>query len=268
MNVSKNLFVSVASMLLSVSMSHAATVEFKDPKGDDFGNGTLIYPTDGVYKSGTFDLRKLQVKTSGDKVKFTTSVDRNLEDPWGMGSGFSLQMMFVFIDTTPNAGHTKGLPGLNIQFDEKDAWDKVVILSPQKISRVKAEIKTKAAAMSKDILVAEKTKGKGKKISGTISLADLGAGDPSKWGYQVVVQSNEGFPAKTDLLTRRVNEYEGQHRFGGGMDTDCDAHVVDILAGSGNGDKNEIDVQKSMLQYECKEEGKVGSLATLKMVRK
>ena len=50
------------------------------------------------------------------------------------------------------------------------------------------------------------------------------------------MQSNEGFPARTDLLTRKVNEYEGQHRFGGGTDTDCDPHVMDLLAGDAVGD--------------------------------
>ena len=49
------------------------------------------------------------------------------------------------------------------------------------------------------------------------------------------MQSNEGFPAGNDLLTRKVNEYEGQHRFGGGNDGDCDPHVMDILAGKGAG---------------------------------
>jgi hypothetical protein len=43
------------------------------------------------------------------------------------------------------------------------------------------------------------------------------------------MQSNEGFPAKTDLLTRKVNEFEGQHRFGGGTDFDNDPQVMDLL---------------------------------------
>ena len=50
------------------------------------------------------------------------------------------------------------------------------------------------------------------------------------------MQSNEGFPDRTDLLTRKVNEFEGQHRFGGGNDADCDPHAMDILAGKGEGD--------------------------------
>ena len=57
------------------------------------------------------------------------------------------------------------------------------------------------------------------------------------------MQSNEGFPAPTDLLTRKVNEYEGQHRFGGGTDSDCDPHVMDLLAGNGVGDASEVEAQ-------------------------
>jgi hypothetical protein len=45
----------------------------------------------------------------------------------------------------------------------------------------------------------------------------------------VLIQSNEGFPDSKDLLTRRVNESEGPHRFGGGTDYDNDPHVMDIL---------------------------------------
>ena len=81
------------------------------------------------------------------------------------------------------------------------------------------------------------------------------SGDPSQWGYQVVVQSNEGFPAGKDLLTRKVNEYEGQHRFGGGTDGDCDPHVMDILAGNGKGDAAEVEAQHKMLKYECNPDG-------------
>ena len=54
------------------------------------------------------------------------------------------------------------------------------------------------------------------------------------------MQSNEGFPDGKDLLTRKVNEYEGQHRFGGGTDSDCDPHVIDILAGNGTGAADEV----------------------------
>ena len=82
------------------------------------------------------------------------------------------------------------------------------------------------------------------------------------------MQSNEGFPAAGDLLTRKVNEYEGQHRFGGGNDGECDPHVMDILAGNGTGDPAEAEAQFKALAYECNPDGTAKKLATLPMVRK
>jgi hypothetical protein len=84
----------------------------------------------------------------------------------------------------------------------------------------------------------------------------------------VVVQSNEGFPDKADLLSRKVNEFEGQHRFGGGNDGDCDPHVMDILAGKGEGKPEEAQAQSEMLKYECGADGSSAKRTTLSVVRK
>ena len=109
--------------------------------------------------------------------------------------------------------------------------------------------------------------GQGRSITGSVDIKDLGEGDPATWGYQVLVQSNEGFPSGNDLLTRKVNEYEGQHRFGGGNDGDCDPHVMDLLAGHAKGDKAEADAQHAMLAYECNADGTAKKLATISMVK-
>ncbi len=100
-------------------------------------------------------------------------------------------------------------------------------------------------------------RGSGRVLSRPVAKADSAAGDLTTWGYQVLMQSNEGFPDKADLLTRKVNEYEGQHRFGGGNDGDCDPHVIDLFAGAAIGDKCEVDEQKKMLAYECAPDGTV-----------
>ena len=248
----------------------AQEVSFKDPTGDDKGPGSYVYPTDKVYKAGSFDLTEFKLKVSGDKATFSVSVGSALEDPWGMGGGFATQMVFVFIDTDgkEGSGFTKGLPGLNVAFAPADAWDRCVILSPQPQQRVLSEVETKAAWAKSAVLVPMRTRGAGRTISGTVSLKELGAGDPTKWGYQVVMQSNEGFPDKADLLTRKVNEFEGQHRFGGGTDGDCDPHVMDILAGKGTGDASEVEEKKKALAYECDADGTPKKVATLPMVRK
>lgn len=259
-----------AAALATLAWAAAAQeVVFKDPVGDDDGPGKYVYPTDPVYKKGSFDLTQLRVSEKDGKLTFEVSVNSDLEDPWGMPApaSFSVQMAFVHVKTG-KGGHEKGLPGTNVVFAQGDEWNKVVILSPQPAGRVRAEAKQKAKDVLADIVVPDEVRGAGRTFAGTVDKKLVGEGDITKWGYQVLLQSNEGFPDKTDLLTRKVNEYEGQHRFGGGTDTDCDPHVIDVLAGKGVGDKSEVDEQHKMLAYECNADGTAKKPATLKMVHK
>jgi hypothetical protein len=237
----------------------AAEVVFTDPTGDDNGLGAYATATDAVYTPGSFDLTELKVATKGEKVDFEVTVNSRLEDPWAMKVGFAVQMVFIFLDTdhAVGSGSTVGLPGLNVGFAPECAWEYVVMLSPQPSTRVRNEVDMKVAAdLKARVLVPDRTKGISRTISGSVKLADLGGGDPATWGYQVVMQSNEGFPDKADLLTRKVNEFEGQHRFGGGTDYDCDPHVMDILDACGK-------TQKEQLAYECNADGTSKAKATL-----
>ncbi len=258
----------LASSLVALPAFAADKVSFKDPTGDDNGPGTYTYPTDTVYKRGSFDLTGFTLERRGDKLALEVTVATSLEDPWRMGGGFAVQMVFVFIDTdgAPGRGHTVAPPGLNVRFDPAHAWDKLIILSPQSPERVRREIATKAPNLKADILVPARTSGAGNKIRATLDAADL-PGDPGQWAYQVVMQSNEGFPTGTDLLTRPVNEYPGKHRFGGGNDGSCDPHVMDLLAGKATGAASEAKAQHAMLQYECADDGSAKKQATLTLVR-
>lgn len=262
------LFAFLAVAALVVAPALAADVVLKDPSGDDNGPGNYTYPTDSVYKGGSFDLRQLKVTEKGDNVTFEVTVGTELDDPWRMGGGFAIQMVFIFIQTDPAAeGFTKTYPGLNVQFAPDSKWQKAVIISPQPAARVKTEVETKAGDLLPATVIPTRARGAGRVLSVTVPLKELGGGDPSKWGYQVVVQSNEGFPAGSDVLTRKVNEFEGQHRFGGGNDGDCDPHAMDILAGGATGDKAEVEAQHKMLAHECAADGTAKSMATLTMVR-
>jgi len=142
-----------------------------------------------------------------------------------------VQMAFIHIDTDhkKGSGVQDGLPGTNVRFAEDEAWDKVIIVSPQGATRVNSEIGLKAAQWKDKIIVPKVTRAQGKTLIAVVDNAQLGGPPQTTWGYQVLIQSNEGFPAKTDLLTRKVNEFEGQHRFGGGSDYDNDPQVMDIL---------------------------------------
>lgn len=254
------LAISLASVLaLGTSAVQAVTIE--DPKGDDKGPGNYIYPTDSVYKPGSFDITKVKITKIDDQAEFAVDVNSSLEDPWGMGVGFSVQMVFIFIKNAPD-GHAEGLPGLNVRFAPGHEWNKVVILSPQKKARVVGEAQSKAPKLVSDIVVPNTTRGNNRTIKGSVPLSELGGdGNVDAWGYQVIMQSNEGFPAAGDLLTRKVNEYEGQHRYGGGNDGDCDPHVMDVLESADA-------KQAEMLAYTCGPNGESVKSATLKMIRK
>jgi carbohydrate-binding DOMON domain-containing protein len=262
----------IALLTLAASLSAAPAlaekVSFKDPTGDDKGPGKYTYPTDPVYKPGSFDLTGFKLDKGGNKTDIEITVKASLENPWKMQDGFSVQEVFIFIDTDHKAGSgfTDSPPGLNVAFAPEDAWEKVIIISPQGSSRVRAEANNKAGAMKGAVVVPTKVRASGNKITATVMNSDLGDGNPETWGYQVVMQSNEGFPAENDLLTRRVNEYEGQHRFGGGTDSNCDPHVIDVLAGQGKGDSSETKAQYDMLAYECGSDGSATKKATLTMV--
>ena len=264
----KKLWIYAAALVLVAGSALAQTVTFKDPVGDDNGPGTYSYPTDAVYKRGSFDITGFQLKENGAKTDVSVTTNSSLEDPWSMGVSFAVQMVFVFIDKDgkEGSGFTKVPPGLNFELAPSSAWDKLIILSPQQSARVKTEVEQKAAEMKGSIIIPSRTRGAGRTITGTIDTKDLGEGDPGTWGYQVVMQSNEGFPAGSDLLTRKVNEFEGQHRFGGGNDGDCDPHVMDLLAGDAAGDKSEIDLQHKTLAYECNPDGTAKKLAVVSMV--
>jgi carbohydrate-binding DOMON domain-containing protein len=247
--------------LIALGPVIAHAVEFTDPRGDDKGPGTYTYPTDGVYKAGSFDLTRFSAVKSGGSVDFSVEVAAGLDDPWGMGGGFAVQMVFIFVKTG-EGGHADTPPGLNVVFAPGHEWNKVVVLSPQKKARVTGEAEAKTGALAKDIVVPNITRGRGRTITGSVPLAELGGdGNVDAWGYQVVIQSNEGFPAAGDFLTRKVNEYEGQHRFGGGNDGDCDPHVMDVLDGPDA-------KQSEMLAHTCGPKGESVKKATLKMIKK
>lgn len=263
-------FLQLAFFMLFCSSLFSQQLIFKDRTGDDTGPGTYKYPTDAVYKKGSFDLTKFTITKNGAKYDLSVEVNALLEDAWRMGKGFSLQLVFIFIDTDgkQGSGHTEGIPGLNIKFASDCAWEKAIIISPENQSRINAEIKSKASGLKNDLIVPQSIKGTSSKISASISVSDLGNVDITKCGFQVIMQSFDSFPSSTDLLTRKVNEYEEQNRFGGGNDGDCDPHVIDILAGNAKGDISEIKAQYDMLKFECSENGSSKKLATLRMVRK
>jgi carbohydrate-binding DOMON domain-containing protein len=84
---------------LGATPAAAQKISLKDPTGDDNGPGKYVYPTDPVYLPGSFDMTGFELKAHKDTVEIQVSMAARLTDPWQTGSGFSLQMVFVFLQT-------------------------------------------------------------------------------------------------------------------------------------------------------------------------
>lgn len=272
----KLVFSTIAAGLVSLACfttASAADLELKDPKGDDKGPGNYEYPTDSVYTPGSFDMTAVSIKEKGKNVEFKVTINATIEDPWNSkswnGNGFSVQFIQIYLDLDhkEGSGETTTLPGINLKFPAESAWDKVVLISPQPRVRVLTEIDAKAAAFKDKIVIPKTTRPQGNTFIALVPVSDLGGSLPAGFGVQVVMQSNEGYPAPTDLLTRKVNEYKGQHRFGGGNDYDCDPHAMDILVAPAKGEDAEKEGQYEILKkYTCDDDPGKWVLAVVPMV--
>jgi carbohydrate-binding DOMON domain-containing protein len=270
------LTLSIVPSVLSISRtSHAETLTFQDPRGDDDGWGKAKYPTGKDYSPGAFDLVGLEIRDDGDAVVFEAEVAQPITDPWTSkdwgGNGFSLQFVQVYLDLDGKArsGERKGVPGSWIEFNPDSYWEKVVLISPQPASKVRGEVQGKAKYLEKKVVVPERTEARGKKIVARVSKKDLGGAPSPKWGVQAVMLSNEGFAEKEDILSRRTNEIAGEHRFGGGCDGLGDPQIVDMLAGGAKGEASEAEAQhKALSGFKCGDTAKDAAPAKISVVRR
>jgi carbohydrate-binding DOMON domain-containing protein len=229
-----------------------------DPAGDDKGPGTYVYPADPVHAPGSFDLTRFEMTPGDDHVDFAVTVAADISNPWRLAYGFSLQFPIVFI-AAAEVGHQEAIPGMNVSFDML-GWDKAVLMSPQEPSFVRREIGSKAPGLADALVVPSRIRAEGRTITARVPRSALPDADPGEWAVQVVMQRNDGFAAGGSLMMTAVNEFQGQHRFGGGRDDDCDPHVIDILTPEGQ------DQYAALKDYACGPDGAPGRLAVLPMI--
>jgi carbohydrate-binding DOMON domain-containing protein len=271
-----SIYTTILTLSLSASVARAGdALTFVDPKGDDNGTGKTTYPTGKDYAAGAFDIVKLDIKEDGEDTVFEVEVASAITDPWNSkdwgGNGFSLQFVQIYIDTDgkKRSGEKNGVPGSGIEFSSDGYYEKVVLVSPQPRNKLIGELDQKAKWLKSRAVIPSRTEARRKSIVARVPTKELGGAPSKSWGVQAVMLSNEGFPAKEDVLARKVNEVAGEHRFGGGCDGFGDPQVMDMLAGSANGDAGEADAQHKVLSaYTCADESKSAKFPQIAFVRK
>ncbi|WP_066381935.1 glycoside hydrolase family 97 catalytic domain-containing protein [Halalkalicoccus paucihalophilus] len=94
--------------------------EFADPSGDDHGPGGYVYPTDGAFEDGAFDLRSVGVYETDAEYRFVLEVE-NLYDTFG--GAFSPHYFLLYLrDPSRSGGRTTELGDLELTAEFAEPW--------------------------------------------------------------------------------------------------------------------------------------------------
>jgi hypothetical protein len=145
------LFRILVGALLLMSLPLFATAEkdtftLKDPTGDDYGDGTLVYPLRDDMKKGDLDLISLSARPEDGGTLFEAVFANNIVDPGyraiDVGGkplnqiirvGFYTFNLDVYIDKdgVKGSGEERMIPGRRAAIVPENAWEKVVCLTPR-----------------------------------------------------------------------------------------------------------------------------------------
>lgn len=93
---------------------------FSDPSGDDAGPGAYVYPTNGAFEEGAFDLRSFGVFETDTEYLFSFEV-ANLYDTFG--GSFSPHYFVVYLrDPALSGGRTTTLDDLGVTAEFEAPW--------------------------------------------------------------------------------------------------------------------------------------------------
>ncbi|MDX1416058.1 MAG: glucodextranase DOMON-like domain-containing protein, partial [Candidatus Promineifilaceae bacterium] len=204
-------------------------VEIMDPENDDYGPGGYIYPQDGVFNSGNFDIQQFQVGYSENDIVFKFNMRGPVENVWDSPNGLSLQTFDIYIDKdSDGSGGEMMLPGRNIAFQDEYRWDYALTIEgwTPGVYVPGAEGPQEIAGSSEFQVLADP----GQRIV-TIRVPKTILGDnPENWRFAAGVMSQEGFPSGGVMRVRDVVEEAEQWRIGGAPPgTTNHTRVIDLV---------------------------------------
>ena len=136
----------LGSLLAVPALGRSAIFTLTDPRGDDNGDGNLIYPLNEELNPGDLDLTSFRAEAEGSGTRFEITFAKPIRVPGaevidGLGTqlkdaarfGFYTFNVDIYIDTdrVPGSGGVNMLPGRHAQIDRNSAWEKALILTPR-----------------------------------------------------------------------------------------------------------------------------------------
>ena len=169
-----------------------ATVRVDDPRGDDHGPGTYVYPQGPGYQRGGFDLTEVSLTESGDDVivraRFASRVPiaRGVRVTSEQVADLFLPTVDIYLDLDRglDSGHVVGLPGRQVRFAAETAWEVAIVLSP---IPGRARELLRSAAIEHDVLVPTRVEVAGDRLEARVPRALLAERPLGRIGIGAVV---------------------------------------------------------------------------------
>jgi alpha-amylase/alpha-mannosidase (GH57 family) len=203
-------------------------LEVTDPAGDDHGPGSYVYPEDGVFAPGSYDLTGFTAGVSGGDAVFSFDVAAAIGNPWNSPAGYSVQTFDLYIDKDPGAGTGARLllPGRNASLEAGNGWDYALTLEGWYPALYVAAADGSSEETSPTFRVIVDGAGT---VTARIPIDLLGGGDPAEWGYAVTLMSQEGYPSAGVRRIRDVLPAAEQWKGGGAPDDANHSRIYDVL---------------------------------------
>jgi hypothetical protein len=128
------------------ALARAPLFTLADPRGDDHGDGSYVYPLDDDLDPGDLDLLSLSARAEGDGTMFEATFAKPIRVPGHVtiddgGTqldtvarfGFYTLNLDIYIDVDRVAGQggVAMLPGRHAEVDPATAWERAIILTPR-----------------------------------------------------------------------------------------------------------------------------------------
>jgi hypothetical protein len=202
---------------------------FDDPSGDDHGPGKYVYPEDAVFLPGSYDLRRVTILKDSADLIFWIDLGAAIRNPWGSPIGLSIQTIDIYIDRDPGRGTGRRtlLEGRNAALPRGMGWESALWIEGWNQQLLVPDGETGLTPRERvRVRVAVDARGR---VIVKAPLEALGDGDPARWGYSIVILSQESYPADGVRRVRDVDPRASQWRLGGGPLDVTHTRIVDAL---------------------------------------
>jgi len=144
----RTLVLALLVLVLAAAQAQAGELIFKvtDPRGDDHGNGHLLYPIRSDYEKGDLDILSFAARRARGGTQFEVTFARpikvadrqaiddlgtNLSDVARLGFYTFNVDIYIDFDRREGSGWRRLLPGRQAELAQGLGWDRAVVLTPR-----------------------------------------------------------------------------------------------------------------------------------------